>query len=147
MNAMILYNELNLAKLAHARLIHSADQADTAMLWRVSPCRLDLLQNPLIAAMTMADAIRANLLVFAVRHQLELPPELLRWLEVWARLRESQEVALALFDTDHQDRLAPCVAPALNRFAQEHGLSFIFGDTPSAATAPETESAYQPFSF
>lgn len=128
MNAVILYDEMELAVKANAMLVRAANRADAAVPWSVNPWRLDMLMLRPTAADALHDAAAAHLIVLAVRNQAELSPWLLNWLERWAGCRENQDTALAVFDGFNGDRLAANTVPALSRFAERHGLSFIFGD-------------------
>ncbi len=128
MNAVIVYDDVNFASKAQAMLGRAAHRADEALLWTVKPWRIELLILPPTASMALQDAAEAHLIVLAVRRPLHPSPRLVDWLEEWAQCRHVQEAALALFDGRTGDMLSETAAPELSRFAERHGLNFIFGD-------------------
>jgi hypothetical protein len=52
----------------------------------------------------------------------------LDWLEQWARGRQVEDAALAVYDGDESNALTATPSPELEQFAGRHGLSFILGD-------------------
>ena len=128
MNAIILYDESALAADANVMLERAANRADATEQWTVKPWRLDLLFLPATADAALQEAAEAHLLLFAIREQAELPLWLLNWLEDWAERRQVQDAALAIFHGGDDHPLAAKATPGLSRFAEHHGLSFIFGD-------------------
>lgn len=128
MNALILYDEFDLAVDAKATLARSVRQADTA-LWSIVPWRLDQLLAPQAAREALHDAADAHLIVFAINSRTaELPPGLWSWLETWAEGRAVQQAAVAVFDGRNEDGGSAPLVNELSRFASLHGLSFIYGD-------------------
>jgi hypothetical protein len=132
MKAMILYDGGDFARKAQVMLARAAQRANETTQWKVKPWRVNLLRWPGIAAVALHDAAKAHLIVLAIHHQAESSSSLLHWLERWARRRQIQDGALAVFDGGNGDRLSATAAPELSRFAQRHGLSFIFGDVDPA---------------
>ena len=53
---------------------------------------------------------------------------LLDWLERWARCRQVQEAALAVWDSGSADTRSARATSELSQFAGRHGLSLIFDD-------------------
>jgi hypothetical protein len=128
MNAVIIYDDLDIAAKAQAALERAAHRADEALLWTVELLRLDMLILPPTAEAALREAAEAHLVVLGVRQAQLLPDWLLDWLEQWATRRQIQDAALALFDGGKGDTLSAPPAPELSQFAERHGLSFIFGD-------------------
>ncbi|MCU0784200.1 MAG: hypothetical protein MUF81_09185 [Verrucomicrobia bacterium] len=128
MKAVILYDEFDLAAKANALLTRAANRADPAVPWSINPWRLDMLMLPPTADNALQDTAGAHLIVLAIQRQRELPPWLFNWLEKWAGCREVQDVAFAVFDGGNGGMLSMPAAPELSRFAERHGLCFIFGD-------------------
>jgi len=128
MNAVIIYDDSAIAAKANAMLDRAARRADEALLWSVKPWKFDLLLRPPTADAALEDAEEAHLIVLAVRSQTEMSPWLLDWLEQWARRRQIEDAALAVFDGGKGDTLSAAASPILSQFAERHGLSFIFSD-------------------
>jgi hypothetical protein len=128
MNAVIIYDDLDIAAKAKAALERAAYRADEASLWTVELWRLDMLVLPPTAEAALSEAAEAHLIVLGVRQAQLLPAWLLEWLEQWAVRRQVKDAALALFDGGKGDALSATRAPELFQFAERHGLSFIFGD-------------------
>lgn len=128
MNAVIIYDEFRLAANSKAFLDRAAHRAHEVFLWQVKPWRIDMLIHPVTAYEVFTDAAKAQLIVFAIRSRADLAPWLLEWLETWAVSRQFQDATLAVFDGANGDSLSTTATPGLTRFAERHGLSFIFGD-------------------
>ena len=137
MNAVIVYDDVDFASKAQAILGRAAHRADEALLWTVKPWRIELLILPPTASMALQDAAEAHLIVLAVRRPANPSPRLVDWLEKWACSRQVPDAALALFDGGTGDMLSGTAAPELSRFAERHGLSFIFGDSGPTEVEPE----------
>ncbi len=127
MNAVMIYNDSACAAKAKVMLERAAHRADAALPWTVKPWRLDMLMPSLSADAALADAAEAHLILLVLRHPLLFPPWLRDWLAQWAARRQVQDAALALWDGGDGDTLPAAAAPDLSRFAERHGLSFIFG--------------------
>ena len=128
MNAVILYDEFEIAAKTHAVLTQATRRADAAVPWTIHPLRMDMLMRPPAAADALQAAAAAHLIVIAVCNQAELPSRLLNWLETWARHRDVHDAALAVFQDRNGDVLSTPPTPALAEFAERHGLCFLFGD-------------------
>jgi hypothetical protein len=128
MHAVIIYDDLDIAAKAKAALERAAYRAEEASLWTVELWRLDMLILPPTAEAALAEAAAAHLIVLGVRQARLLPAWLPDWLEQWAIRREVQDAALALFEGGTADTLSATPAPELSRFAERHGLGFIFGN-------------------
>ncbi len=85
----------------------------------------------------LTDATDAHLMVLVLRQPLSLPAWVSDWLDRWAKRREVQDAALAVWDGGNGDTLFASAAPVLSRLAGRHGLTFIFRD----AGPDEDESA------
>ena len=127
MNAVIIYDDLELAVKAKATLERAARRADGALRWSVEPWRLELLSFPAPRAAALTDAVLAHLVVVALRHPQLVPAALLGWLEEWAARRQAEDAALALFKGGNGDGVAATSAAGLSQFAGRHGLSSIVG--------------------
>jgi len=117
MTALIIYDEIALAKQAKAML----ERADATTRWDVKPWRVDLLTAQGMGKAALNDAADAHLIVFAVHQAQSLPAWLVDWLEQWATRRQ-------VFDGGNGDTLSRTAAPELSQFAERQGLSFVFGD-------------------
>ena len=139
MNALIIYESFDFATEAKATLERVTRQTDEATRWRVNLWRLDELKLPPAIEAALAEAMTAHLIMFAVNHVESLLQSLFDWLERWARGRQIQEAALAVWDVGHADKRLAQVPPELSQFAQRHGLSLICG-----RHAPPNEVVKQP---
>lgn len=126
MNAVILYDDYDLAVAAMGMLSRAVGCADETVQWAVKPWRLDMLIQPLAADAALEDAAEANLIVLAIRSQTDLPCWLLDWLEQWATRRQVQGAALAVWDGGNGRMLADPATHELAQLAGRHGLSFIY---------------------
>jgi len=133
MNAVIIYDDLNLAAKANVALERAASRADEALLWTVEFWRLGMLILPPITEAALAKAAAAHLIVLAVRQAHLLPAWLPDWLERWATRREVQDAALALFEGGAGNTLSAAPPPELSRLAERYGLGLIFGDVRATA--------------
>jgi hypothetical protein len=125
MNALIIYESFDFATEAKATLERVTRQADESMLWRVNLWRADVLKLPPAVEAALAEAMGAHLIMFAVSHVESLLQSLFDWLERWARSRQIQEAALAVWDSRNAEKRMAQVPPELSQFAQRHGLSLI----------------------
>lgn len=138
MNAVVIYEECDNARMANALLKRASERADAATQWSVKPWRLDLLNWPPLAQEALRDADEAHLLLLALGGKRELPADLLYWLETWAARRQVADAALAVFDGSDRDTFSGGVTPGLSEFAERHGLSMIFGDIAPEEDEPAT---------
>lgn len=134
LNAVIIYDDRDVAVKAKAALERAAERAERALTWKVELWRLDMLNLPPTSDMALAEAAGAHLVVLGVRQMRLVPVWLLDWLEEWALRRQVEDAALALFHGGAAGPTTP--APALSKLAERHGLSYIFGD----ANASDEES-------
>lgn len=127
MNAVIIYDKSDFAAKAKAMLERAAYRPDETTFWNLKPWRMDMLALTPAAEAALVEAAEAHLIVLAV-HQVQ--PLLIDWLERWAKCRQVQEAALAVWDGENTDRLSisPRATPELSQFAGRHGLSLLFGD-------------------
>ena len=142
MNAMIVYDDVEFASKAQAMLERASHRADAALAWTVKPWRIELLLLPPTAAWALQDAAEAHLIVLAFRRPADPSPRLLDWLENWARRRQVQDAALAVFDGGNGDMLSGTAAPELSLFAERQGLSLIFGDVGPSQDEPALLVSY-----
>ena len=127
MNAVIVYDDIDVALEARIALERAAQRADGALSWTTEFWLAGLLGLPLGMDAALNDAVPAHLIVLALRPSRPLPDGMLDWLERWATRQQVQDAALALFDGGKGGTLAATSAPELSHFAQRHGLSFICG--------------------
>lgn len=127
MNAVIIYDKSDFAAKAKAMLERAAYRPDETTFWNLKPWRMDMLALTPAAEAALVEAAEAHLIVLAV-HQVQ--PLLIDWLERWAKCRQVQEAALAVWDGENADRLSISTraTPELSQFAGRHGLSLLFGD-------------------
>jgi len=136
MKALIIYGEIVLATQAKAMLERAAQRADASTRWDVKPWRVELLTPQGMGNAALKDGADAHLIVFAAHPAQSVPIWLVDWLEKWARGRQVQDAALAVFDGGNGDTLSVAAAPELSQFAERHGLSFILGDVGPAEEEP-----------
>ena len=136
-NAMIIYQESDLARKASAHLRQASHRAGNATEWKIKPWRMEFLHRPPLATEAFQDATEAHLLMFAIYPQAEFSIRFLRWLETWATQRRVKDAALAVLDDGPDDPGPGTVAQALREFAQRNRLCFISG----RVARPQTESA------
>ena len=125
-NAVIIYDDLSSAAQANAILERAFHRAGEITEWNVKPWRLDLLNQPPIAAEALKETEDAHLIVFAFGRRRPYPIWLFEWLEKWAAQRRIGEAALAVFISGGNDVSAIPIVPELPQFAERHGLNFIF---------------------
>jgi hypothetical protein len=125
LNAVIIYDDRDVAAKAKAALERAVERADRALRWSVELWRLDMLNLPPTADAALGEASAAHLVVLGVRQSRLLPVWLWEWLEEWALRRQVPDAALALFHGAAAGVATP--TPALAEFAERHGLSYIFG--------------------
>lgn len=129
MNAIILYDDFELATKANAILGHAMRHTDETAQWNVKPLRVNLLTLTDLASAALDDAADAHLVVLALREAEPLHASLVDWLDQWAAHRQVADVALALFGgRSGVEQLAPAT-PELAHFAERNGLSFLFDES------------------
>src|SRR5580700_6848078 len=129
MKALIFYDDLDCALNTKGILHDASHHAGVTVQWTIRPWRLNMLQFSPTAEEALKDAADAHLILFAVRHTPLLPAWLMDWLDRWAALCQTPDVALAVIG-DGADKAS--VAPAtveLSRFARRYGLTVIREDT------------------
>ncbi len=127
-NAIIIYDDIELATKANAISGRAMQHADTTAQWQVKPWRVNLLTLTGLADAALNDAADAHLVVFALREAEPLRPSLVAWLDQWAAYRQVPDAALAVFGgRNGEEHLAPATSE-LSHFAERHGLSCIFDD-------------------
>jgi hypothetical protein len=132
MKALIIYDDFASAVKANAALQHSAQNLDFFVQWNIRPWRADMLKFTRASEAALSDATDAHLIVFAGRIAQSLP----FWLEHWAKCRQIEDAALAVYCAGSADASSIPAIPELSQFATRHGLNFIFDDnmamTPSS---------------
>jgi hypothetical protein len=128
MNVVIIYDHFDFALNAKAILERVVHWTDETMHCSVKPWRVDMLKLPSTAEAALAEAAEAHLIMFAVRQVRQHLPWLVDWLERWARCRQVQEAALAVWDERNADTRPARAAPELSQFATRHGLNLIVDD-------------------
>ena len=127
-NAVIIYDRFDFAAKAKAMLAHAADETSDTMHWSIKLWRVDILKLPQAAELALTEAAEAPLILLA-RLQAKSPfPWLLDWLERWAKCRQVQEAALAVWRGGDAETLWARATLELTQFARRHGLSLIFDD-------------------
>jgi hypothetical protein len=126
MKALIIYDDFGSAAKANATLQQSAQHVNFAVQWSIIPWRVGMLKFPPTAEQALIDAVDAHLIVFAGRIAQSFPFWLQHWLELWAKCREVEDAALAVFGVGNAAPISSLGAPNLEGFARSHGLSFIF---------------------
>ena len=100
LKAVIIYDEFDSAACATALLERVALNAGEAIKWDIKPWRCDVLQQPTLAALTIAVAANADLIVLAL-HRTHFPPAgLLDWLKNWAQHRRIEDAAVLTLHAD-----------------------------------------------
>jgi hypothetical protein len=128
MNAVIIYDEFDVAAKANAMLGRAAHRAGETTHWNVTPWRVDMLKLQPTAEAALAEAAAAHLIVLAVRKVQSFHPCLVDWLERWATCRQVQEAALAVWAGGNADTPSARASPELSQFVGRHGLSVIVDD-------------------
>jgi len=129
MKTLLIYQDLASAASANTALQHSARRADVGVQWNIKQWRVDMLKYPPTAAEALTDAADAHLIVFVGRCAQSFPFWLEQWLEHWAKCRQIEDAALAVFGEGSADAPSISVTLELLQFATRHGLNFICDDT------------------
>jgi len=130
MSAVIIYDKCDFAAKAKAMLERVVHRTDESTHWSFKPWRADILKLPPTAEAALAEAAEAHIILLAVRHVQSLLPWLVDWLERWAKCRQVQEAALAVWDGGNTGTPSAQAEPELSQFTGRYGLSLIFGDNP-----------------
>ena len=128
MSAVIIYDKCDFAAKAKAMLERVGHRTDESTHWSFKPWRADILKLPPTAEAALAEAAEAHIILLAVRHVQSLLPWLVNWLERWAKCRQVQEAALAVWDGGNTGTPSAQAEPELSQFTGRYGLSLIFGD-------------------
>ena len=147
MKAFIIYKDFTAAVKATVALNHSMQNPDSSAAWDVRPWWANMLKFPPTTEKSLADAVEADLIVFAGDWFQSMPLWLQDWLERWAKRRQIQDAALAVMCGSGVDSFHKPVAQAISRFAGRHGLRFVDGDevaaeamgAPSVRSLPEQQ--------
>ena len=140
MEAVVIYDELDVASRAIARLDSASRSGEEITHWGLKWWRMEVLNIEPAAQEALAESMSAHLIVLALHDQLEIPSMLLRWLDRWASRRQVQDAALAVFDGASGDTLSLAAAPELSDFATRHGLSLIVDEGKPTPHSPRTSS-------
>lgn len=125
MEAVIIYDDLDVASRAIARLDDGSHGGDEITRWGLKWWRFEVLKAQPAAERALTESRDAHLIVLAVHDQAEISPALLCWLENWAVRRTVQDAALAVFDGASSNTLSLAASPELSAFAVRHELSLI----------------------
>ena len=94
LRAVIIYDEFDSAAHATALLERVGRRVSEAIKWDIKPWRCDVLQQPTLAALTIAVAANADLIVLALHRTHFPPPQLVAWLKNWAQHRRVEDAAV-----------------------------------------------------
>ena len=136
LEAVIIYDDLDLASRAVARLDNASRSGDEITNWGLKWWRLDVLRVGGSAGEALRESASAHLIVLALRDQMQLKNSLIDWLEKWAAVRREQDAAIALFDGAHSENLSLATSPELSAFANRHGLNLIMEEIGTATPPP-----------
>lgn len=100
LKAVIIYDEFDSASHTMALLERVALRAGGAIKWDIKPWRCDVLQQPTLAALTIAVAANADLIVLALLRTHFPPAGLLDWLKNWAQHRRIEDAAVLTLHAD-----------------------------------------------
>ena len=128
MKALIIYDDFATAVKANAALQHSARYSDLIAQWNITFWRVDMLECPPSAETALTEAKDTHLIVFAGRCAQSPPFWLEHWLELWAKCRQVEDAALAVYCESGSDALSLPATLELPQFAMRHGLKVIFDD-------------------
>jgi len=136
--AVIIFDDSQLAAKASAILASAADGSDDGVYWNVRLWRLDLIEGSSAAVAAPGEAADAHLMVLAL-----LPTErpfarLREWLETWAAHRLVEDAALVLFGNASSDQFSDSAISELSEFSDRHGLTLVYDGDDTV----EDESAF-----
>jgi hypothetical protein len=124
LKAVIIYDDFDSAAHATALLERVAKRADETMKWDIKPWRLDVLKQPMLAALTLAVAANADLIVLALNRVHSPPAELRDWLKSWAEHRQIEDAAMVALCPDKKNTQSTCW-DEIKVFAKGHNLTFL----------------------
>jgi hypothetical protein len=144
LKAIIIYDDFKLAARATTLLenVTMGAALDEAVRWEVGPWRLEVLQDPELAARALAEAAAADLILLALAGGDRVQEDVLEWLENWARQRSEQDAAVMFFCPE-ESVAATRLVSELKWFTVRQGLTFLdshVGWAPGPAHKP-------PFAF
>jgi hypothetical protein len=128
MKALIVYDDFATTVKANAALQHSARYSDVSVQWNITFWRVDMLKCSASAETALTEAIDTHLIVFVGRCAQSPPSWLGHWLEHWAKCRQIEDAALAVYCEGGSDSLLLPLALELSQFATRHGLNIISDD-------------------
>ena len=141
LEAVIIYDDLDIASRAVARLDNASRSGDEITNWGLKWWRLEVLRVDDSADEALRESVGAHLVVLALRDPVRPHPSLLQWLEKWAETRREADAAIALFDGARCEELSLATSPELSVFANKHGLSLIVEEAPQAISLLPVEDA------
>jgi hypothetical protein len=124
LRAVIIYDEFDSAAHATTLLERAALRTGEAIKWDIKPWQCDVLQQPTLAALTIAVAANADLIVLAVQRTHFPPAELLDWLKNWAQHRRIEDAAVLTLHADigsHRSK----AWNEIKAFLEQHHLTFL----------------------
>ena len=130
MDALLVYDNFDLARSANAMLLRMAQRPHEPTCWNVKPWRVGVLKLP-----PAAEAARAHLVLLAMLDLGSLLPGLMDWLDHWAKCRQVRDASLAIWDGENAKTCTARAAEELSRFAARHGLSLIHDNNPQVDNA------------
>ncbi|HEY3914722.1 MAG TPA: hypothetical protein VGN61_09575 [Verrucomicrobiae bacterium] len=125
MKALIIYDNVTFAMRANFLLRNAAHSANSKTSWDVNLWRGNMLKFQSLAQEALAEALDADLIVFAGPQASLLPRWLKEWLEQWASRRQIKDAALALIEDQGSPIRQASIAVELRDFARRHALDFI----------------------
>jgi hypothetical protein len=128
MKAFIIYDDYATTLRVNATLRHSTRYSDVSVQWNITLWRVDMLKCPPAAETALTEAMDTHLIVFVGRCAQSLPSWLGHWLEHWAKCRQIEDVALAVYCEGGPDALSSPTSLELSQFALRHGLEVVFDD-------------------
>lgn len=119
MNAVIIYDQFDVALKASTLLQDAAAEAGTSVGWHIQPWQMEQLLSKSSRKLALQDAVEAHLLLLAFRSPAALPSRLfVDWLEQWAASRTVEDAILSAFDTGD----GASIEWQLDQFRERHGL-------------------------
>ncbi len=96
LKAAIIYDRLQIALTAAARLIRVSGAGEHQVTWSFIPLRSELLHQEEVAKAALNEARDAELILIALSRDLCLTVRLVAWLEKWAARRQCDHAAVAV---------------------------------------------------
>lgn len=122
---VIVYDDLEFALATKTMLDNAARDAGETTPWAFKPWRASLLMHAALSKEALDDAADARLVVLALRYSRLLPEHLQAWLHDWARDRQIQDAALAVWECGGTDHLAPPAIRELTELTEHSGMRLI----------------------